>query len=172
MQSDFFENADLFNVADPGNIADPGNVVASTYCGATLQSPTDELSLYSRDNGDSCDLLPPPSPALSPNVLQLFQDPLNSIEETEETLPKAETPMYSHPILRTLKQEMEEDPKEDDCNPAYPYRLCCKDAVRDDLQNYPLASGCYRTLMIKKDLGCIAAHRTHRSNKRFLCLAL
>lgn len=64
-QSGFLGEPDLFR-----------SDVVSTDC-ATQQSPMDELSLLPRGD-DSCDL---PLP-LSSDTLQLFQDPLNSLEQS------------------------------------------------------------------------------------------
>lgn len=76
-QGDFLEEPDPFD-----------KVVASNEC-ATQQSLVDGFPLLARD-GDSCSS---PLP-LSPGTLQLFQDPLNSLEQV---LPSGELPQKTDP---------------------------------------------------------------------------
>lgn len=131
LQSDLFEDADPFDV------------VASTDCGATQQSLTDDLSLFSR-NDDSCDLSLP----LSPSVLQLFLDPSKSLENIRPT--NDETPKNTDPGVFSTEQQLEE--KRNPCKPYIPlgyiYHLCCEQ--RDgSFPNYLGVSRCFGALVIK-----------------------
>lgn len=133
---DFFEDA-----ADPFN-----NVVASTNCDATQQSlvTNDEFSLFSRGtDGSSCD----PGLSLPPDVLQIFENPLQSIEDS---LPGS---------LTTEQEQKKEDPCAEFAFWGYNRPLCCEYAIKyapnlstepvDPLEDYYTVFECYRALMMK-----------------------
>ena len=108
--------------------------VASTDCAAQL-NPMDELSLMPRDNDDSSCGLPLP---LSADTLQLFQDPLNSLEQILPT--GKDIPETVDPGQVTPEEEEEEETgvvaQEEDPGPCGPFLLtghihhiCCQNVL-------------------------------------------
>ena len=129
----FFENSDppLSEV-----------VVASTDCAATQQSSTDEgFSLLSRNHADSCDL---PLP-LSTDTLQLFQEPLDSLEEILSPNDD-DAPRNTYPGLLSTEEQLEKERNPNACEQylllGYIYRLCCEVVDAGIFPEYRSVSSC------------------------------
>ena len=111
-----FETSDLFS-----------SDVASTEC-AFQPNPMDELSLLPRGDDDFCGL---PLP-LSSDTLQLFQDPLNSLEQTLPTVDipeKIDSDRDASEAPASVQQKGDLDP----CVPfqisGHQYHVCCMNVL-------------------------------------------
>ena len=125
-QSDFLEDA-----------GPSSNLIGSTAC-ATQRDFEDEWALLSRDD-NSCG--PPP---LSSDTLQLFQDPLQSLEEILP--PSEESSKATYPGLLTPEQQLEKAANPNPCEAyllfGYIYHLCCLFA-RGDYPQYKSVHSCF-----------------------------
>ena len=117
--SDFFDSADSFSA-----------ILASKGC-ATQQDSTNELSLLPRDGDgddhvDSCNL---PLP-ITPDTLQLFQAPLDSLDRNLPSSSNDGTWENFYPGIPTTAEDLQRERDQDSCHlflmyGAYVYHLCC-----------------------------------------------